>query len=97
MRREMRVPKHPRSSTGFLPTLSLYEPQNIPLTLSERQKDAIKIPLWKEALLLSPMLNSLTIAQEYGKIEVRAMGSATRHIAAREDLVSETCKGRARR
>ena len=48
---------------------------------SEREKEEIRMPAKKEALFLSPMLKSFTMGQAYGRMEVRAIGSATRHIA----------------
>ncbi len=63
MSSDKRVPAHPMSRTGFRPIRSDTPPQAMPVRDSARAKEEMKMPAQKEALDLSPMLESLTITQ----------------------------------
>ena len=80
------VPRQPESRTGLRPTRSDRLPQNIPVSASASEKADTSIPAKKEASDPLATLKSLTITHEYGKIEVKAIGSATRHIAIVKQL-----------
>ena len=81
MSKDMSVPVHPMSRTGFRPIRSDTPPQDKPVKDSARAKEEMKMPAQKDALDLSPTWKSFTMTHAYGKHEARAIGSATRHIA----------------
>ncbi len=54
MSKEMRVPVHPTSKTGFRPMRSDTPPQAKPVRASARAKEEMKMPAQKDALDLSP-------------------------------------------
>ena len=70
------VPKHPKRSTGLRPTLSESDPHATPVRASARAKEEMRMPAYNAAFLSSPARSFLTIGYAYGKMEVRAMGSA---------------------
>jgi hypothetical protein len=48
-RRDSIVPRQPSKRTGFRPMRSERPPQNMLVRDSEREKEAIRIPAWKDA------------------------------------------------
>lgn len=81
MSKDMSVPVHPISKTGFRPIRSDTPPQARPVKDSAREKEEVKMPAQNDALDLSSTWKSFIMTHAYGKHEARAIGSATRHIA----------------
>ena len=95
MSKDMSVPAHPISKTGFRPIRSDTPPHARPVKDSARAKEEMKMPAQKDALDLSPTWKSFTMTHAYGKHEARAIGSATRHIAV-ERISNGSSTGRRR-
>lgn len=95
MSKDMSVPAHPISKTGFRPIRSDTLPHAKPVKDSARAKEEMKMPAQKDALDLSPTWKSSTMTHAYGKHEARAIGSATRHIAV-ERISNGSSTGRRR-
>lgn len=72
------VPMHPSMTTGFLPIRSDTPPQYMPLQASASEKAEMSRPAKKGAFVSVQMWKLETSFQAYGRIEVRAIGSATR-------------------
>ncbi len=77
----------PSNITGFLPNLSEARPQAMPVKHWENEKTADVIPAHFATSFLGTLKLSI-ISGRYGKTDVKATGSAKRHIAGLFNQIS---------